>query len=221
MDFPNHHLVHPSPWDRPEAVAMIAYFDDATDCGGRTALVKRRGGNDPDYKLMRGFGLNPWINNRILAEKDLETRDPEAFELRRTLYAREEYLDFRVGTILFHRLDLWHPGTPLLPGRSRAVVNMMYKSEAAGFRITSWHVGWAANAYSAWAAVPPDPPERGKFEEMLERMEGGRGSCWGSRGKAMPTGRKRRQEPCGRGSRHARSAEAVTWTRRNTPREIC
>ena len=27
MDYPNHYLTHPAPWDSPEAVAAILYFD--------------------------------------------------------------------------------------------------------------------------------------------------------------------------------------------------
>jgi hypothetical protein len=119
MDFPNHYLVHPPAWEEPDAVAMIVYFQDARECGGRTALVARTGESDEAYKFpytkMPGFGMLPWINNRTLAERDLESRDPEAHSFRHRLYGREEYLDFRLGTILFYRLDLWHRGTPLLP----------------------------------------------------------------------------------------------------------
>ena len=28
MDYPNHYLTHPPPWNQPEAVAAILYFDD-------------------------------------------------------------------------------------------------------------------------------------------------------------------------------------------------
>src|SRR5262249_62339109 len=49
IDYPNHTLVHPSPWNRPEAVELILYLDDVADCGGATALVapNRPGGPAP------------------------------------------------------------------------------------------------------------------------------------------------------------------------------
>ena len=36
MDYPNHYLTHPAPWDSPEAVAAILYFDHEEECGGAT-----------------------------------------------------------------------------------------------------------------------------------------------------------------------------------------
>jgi hypothetical protein len=176
MDFPNHYLVHPPAFNEPDAVATIVYFEDARVSGGRTSVVPRNGESDEAYRFpytkMPGFGMLPWINNRTLAERDLETRDPEVYSFRQKLYKREEYLDFRLGTILFYRLDLWHRGTPLLPGKSRAVANIIYKKESSAARITSWHVGWAANAYNAWTTKPPVPPGRGRFEVLLEGLEG-------------------------------------------------
>lgn len=45
MDFPNHTLLHPPPFDEPEAVACIIYLSDSNDCGGATHIVPREGMN--------------------------------------------------------------------------------------------------------------------------------------------------------------------------------
>ena len=36
VDYPNHTLAHPSPWDRPEAVELILYLDRQTDRRSRS-----------------------------------------------------------------------------------------------------------------------------------------------------------------------------------------
>ena len=43
VDYPNHTLTHPTPWERPEAVEIIVYYDDIEECGGATAVVPREG----------------------------------------------------------------------------------------------------------------------------------------------------------------------------------
>ena len=45
MDFPNHTLLHPPPFDEPEAVACIIYLSDSMECGGATHIVAREGMN--------------------------------------------------------------------------------------------------------------------------------------------------------------------------------
>lgn len=41
MDYPNHTLLHPPAWDKPEAVAIIIYLTDCKECGGATRVVLR------------------------------------------------------------------------------------------------------------------------------------------------------------------------------------
>ena len=68
VDYPNHTLVHPSPWERPEAVELIIYLDRVEDCAGATALVVREGRDDPAYRWpivdSPGIGDLDWINDR-------------------------------------------------------------------------------------------------------------------------------------------------------------
>ena len=42
-DYPNHSLVHPPEWHRPEAVEIIIYLNDFDECDGATAVVPRQG----------------------------------------------------------------------------------------------------------------------------------------------------------------------------------
>ena len=71
MDYPNHYLTHPSPWDRPDAVAAIVYFDRHEDCGGATRVVPRMGADDEAYRWpytrMPGANGTPWSNDRSAA----------------------------------------------------------------------------------------------------------------------------------------------------------
>ena len=175
-DFPNHTLVVPPPFDQPEAVAMIVYLADWRECGGRTAAVEREGDHDPAYSYpdafahMPGMGDLPWINDRAAAEAFLKQRAPATHAFREALYAREKLVDYFVGTVLFYRLDVWHRGTPLLPDRSRIVMNLVFKRKSTAPHLTSWHVGFARNAYNSSLAVRPFPPERGRFESLLETL---------------------------------------------------
>jgi hypothetical protein len=150
VDYPNHTLTHPSPWDRPEAVELIVYLDRIEDCGGATALVPRRGADDPAYPWpivgSPGIGDLDWINDRTQAEAYLAARRPELAAWRQTLYAREQRVHFKPGDVLFYRHDLWHRGTPLTPGRLRLAHNLTFRKAAAEW-ISVLHVGWAWSAY--------------------------------------------------------------------------
>lgn len=122
IDYPNHTLVHPAPWDRPEAAEIIIYYSHIDDCGGPTAVVPRRGPDDSLYRWpivdSPGIGELPWINDRESAESYLADTRPELAEFRRQLYEREHLVDFRPGTVLLYRHDTWHRGTPLAPAAS-------------------------------------------------------------------------------------------------------
>lgn len=99
VDYPNHTLVHPGPWARPEAVELILYLER-----------------------------------------------PKLAAWRQRLYAREQQVHYAPGDVLFYRHDLWHRGTPLIPGRMRVVQNITYRRAAAEW-ISTLHVGWAWSAY--------------------------------------------------------------------------
>ena len=177
FDYPNHYLTVPPPFSRPDAVAMIVYLDDAGECGGRTAFVPRAGPDDEAYEypkclgMMPGTGPFPWINDRTTAEAFLAEAAPEVHAFRAKLYARERYVDYRVGTVLFYRLDVWHRGTPLIPGARRAVVNLVLKKRKAAAHLTSWHLGFARQMYNTFVVPRPVPPQRGRFELLLESLE--------------------------------------------------
>jgi hypothetical protein len=150
VDYPNHTLAHPPPWDRPEAVELILYLDRVEDCGGATALVPREGPDDPAYRWpivdSPGIGNLPWINDRTSAEADFAQRRPALAGWREQLYAREQRVHYAPGDVLLYRHDLWHRGTPLLPGRLRLAHNITYRKATAEW-ISVLHVGWAWSAY--------------------------------------------------------------------------
>lgn len=150
VDYPNHTLVHPSPWDRPEAVELILYLDDVADCGGATALVARNGIDDPAYRWpivdTPGVAELDYVNDRTHAEVYFAKQRPALAAWRATLYAREQRVRFKSGDVLFYRHDLWHRGTPLTPGRMRLAHNITYRNASAEW-ISVLHVGWAWSAY--------------------------------------------------------------------------
>ena len=150
VDYPNHTLAHPSPWERPEAVELILYLDHLEDCGGATALVPREGREDPAYGWpivdSPGIGALDWINDRAHAEAYFARERPQRVAWRASLYAREQRVRFGPGDILFYRHDLWHRGTPLRPGALRLAHNITYRKATAEW-ISTLHVGWAWSAY--------------------------------------------------------------------------
>ena len=162
VDYPNHTLAHPAPWDRPEAVEMIVYLDDGARCGGATAVVPREGPDDPAYAwplvASPGIGSFPWINDREAAEARIATDRPEWVALRRSLYARERTVAYRRGTVLLYRHDTWHRGTPMHPATRRLAVNLTFRRAEAEW-ISMLQPGWA------WRMYRPD--------QRMERLVAG------------------------------------------------
>jgi hypothetical protein len=153
VDYPNHTLTHPPPWDRPEAVEILLYLSERRECGGATSLVPRSGAGDPAYPWpivhTPGVGALQWINDRATAEALLAEQAPEVAAWRaQHLYARERRADFRIGTVLFYRHDTWHRGTPLELGALRLTLNMTFRLAASEW-ISTLSPGWA------WAMYRP------------------------------------------------------------------
>lgn len=152
VDYPNHTLAHPSPWERPEAVELILYLDRVEDCAGATALVPREGPEDPAYRWpivdSPGIGELDWINDRVQAEAGFARQRPGLADWRQKLYAREARVHYGAGDVLLYRHDLWHRGTPLSQGRLRLAQNLTFRRADAEW-ISTLHSGWA------WAAYRP------------------------------------------------------------------
>ena len=162
IDYPNHTLTHPTPWEKPEAVEMIVYYDHFEDAGGGTAVVPRQGPDDPAYRWpivdSPGIGDLRYINDRPSAEAYFSTQRPELSDWRLSLYEREQHVAFQPGDILFYRHDTWHRGTPMVPGSRRIVQNLTFRRAYAEW-ISTLHVGWAWSAY--------------RDNKFLERLIGG------------------------------------------------
>lgn len=150
VDYPNHTLAHPAPWSKPEAVEVIVYFDDEAETGGGTAVVPRRGDDDPAYRWpivdSPGIGDLRYVNDRESAEAYFAEQRPELSGWRQLLYQREVKAAFKPGDVLLYRHDTWHRGTPMKPGAMRLVQNLTYRRAAAEW-ISTLHVGWAWKAY--------------------------------------------------------------------------
>ena len=150
VDYPNHTLVHPAPWSRPEAVELILYLSEFEECGGPTAVVPREGPDDPAYPwpivATPGVGGLSYVNDRDSAEAYIAAERPEFSALREQLYARERYVAYRPGTVLLYRHDTWHRGTPLVPGTLRLAHNMTFRRADAEW-ISTLHTGWAWAMY--------------------------------------------------------------------------
>lgn len=150
VDYPNHTLVHPAPWDRPEAVELILYLSDHRESGGGTAIVPRTGADDPAYRWpivdSPGIGDLDYVNDRASAEAYLAEVRPQVVDWRNDLYRRERHTTFTEGTVLFYRHDAWHRGTPLLRGGFRLAHNMTYRRAECEW-ISTLHTGWAWKMY--------------------------------------------------------------------------
>ena len=150
VDYPNHTLAHPTPWDRPEAVEMIVYLSNVDDTAGSTALVPRQGSDDPAYRWplvdTPGVGALHYINDRNSAEKYFAEQRPELAAWRQSLYERERWTSFSPGTVLFYRHDVWHRGTPLNVGALRLAHNITYRRAECEW-ISTLHIGWAWSMY--------------------------------------------------------------------------
>tara|TARA_B100001250_G_scaffold342549_1_gene310888 strand:+ start:6299 stop:7351 length:1053 start_codon:yes stop_codon:yes gene_type:complete len=163
MDYPNHTLTHPSKWEEPEAVEIIVYLSDQTQVGGSTAVVPRIGSDDEAYMppLVHSTGIGdiPWINNRSQTEDWFYRNKPEVAELRERLYQREKYTQYRKGSALFYRHDVWHRGTPLNKGTVRFAQNLTFRKAEAPW-INTLHPGWA------WAMYKPDQ----RMERLIAKL---------------------------------------------------
>jgi len=150
MDYGNNTFLHPSEWDKPEAVAMIIYLSDVKQTLGGTSLVTRNGKDDKAYEYpyinMPGQNKHPFINDKTNAEKYFEENNPEIYNFRKNLYQREQILTPNFGDILFYRLDLWHRGTPVKEGEIRFVMNLLWKKKEC-FWINCWNPGWTKWMY--------------------------------------------------------------------------
>ena len=150
-DYPNHTLTHPPHWDNPEAVEIIIYLSDYAECEGATAVVPRRGKNDPAYPwpIMQtpGVGDLSYVNDKAHAEAYLQREAPDVARFREAhLYAREILAGYQFGSVLFYRHDTWHRGTPVKPGALRVVHNMTFKKAQAEW-VNVLHPGWTWSMY--------------------------------------------------------------------------
>ena len=98
--------------DDPLSVAMIVYYSDSDITEGGTRVVPREGDDDIAYQhpyseKISGLGKFPWINDKTDCEKFFENEFPEIFEFRKKLYEREIGVQFKPGTVLFYRHDIW------------------------------------------------------------------------------------------------------------------
>jgi len=149
MDYGNNTILHPD-WHQPDAVTAIVYFDDSDEVAGGTGFVTRTGESDPVYQPpfvhMPGQAGKPFINDRASAEQWFKENDPDAYKLRQQLNEREAVVAFKPGTVLFYRHDLWHRGTPVVPGKLRRVQSLVWiRADARG--CSTWNEGWARQCY--------------------------------------------------------------------------
>lgn len=144
MDYPNHYLTHPPPWDSPEAVEAILYFDDVAQYGGATRVVPHGGPADEAYAWpyvqMPGVGGHEWLNDKEATEKYFRSAAPETARFRARLYEREVPLAYKPGTLLLYRFDTWHRGSPLAADApaARRVLNLVYARSDVR-HITPWN----------------------------------------------------------------------------------
>jgi hypothetical protein len=150
VDYPNHTLVHPPPWSRPEAVEMIIFLDDVEQSGGPTAVVPRQGDDDPLYPWpivqTPGVAEMEYVNNRAVAEAYLHDEYPAVAAFREQLYAREVKTQYQRGSVLFYRHDTWHRGTPVKVGARRMVQNLTFRL-ARSHWLAALHPGWSWGMY--------------------------------------------------------------------------
>eukprot|EP01121_Diplochlamys_sp_Union-15-3_P001674 TRINITY_DN11453_c0_g1_i1.p1 TRINITY_DN11453_c0_g1~~TRINITY_DN11453_c0_g1_i1.p1 ORF type:complete len:351 (+),score=67.33 TRINITY_DN11453_c0_g1_i1:43-1095(+) len=157
IDFPNHNLVYPSGWYDPDVVSCIIYYSDVKHCRGETSFVPRMGDDDPAYSGLYmtntpGFGVIPWINNRVDAEDYLEHHHKDVHDFRKQLYLREVKVSFEVGSVLLYRHDLWHRGNPVAPSTVRYAHNLVFRRADRDW-INNWNAGWATKMYQTTMIV--------------------------------------------------------------------
>ena len=156
VDYPNHTLVHPPPWHKPEAVEVIIFLNDFEESGGPTAVVPRQGDNDPLYPWpivsTPGVSGMRYVNNRHMAEQYLADEFPDVAEFRDQLYEREVKARFRKGSVLLYRHDTWHRGTPVNAGARRMVQNLTFKLARSQW-VSVLHPGWSWGMYRPSATM--------------------------------------------------------------------
>lgn len=150
MDYGNNTFLHPPSWNNPEAVAAIVYFSNTKETSGSTAVVPRLGDNDELYQQpyinMPGQNKFKFYNNKNIAEKYFKKIYPKIYQFRKQLYEREILPEFEVGDILFYRLDIWHRGTPVLNGKIRKVMNLLWRKKESTW-INNWNPGFTKKMY--------------------------------------------------------------------------
>lgn len=131
MDYGNHTFLCPNTWDEPEVLSAILYYDDSEICSGGTAIVPRTGPSDEAYKMpyinMPGQAGMEFANQKYVAEAIVKNKNPEMYEFRQKLYEREVKVNFKKGSLLLYRHDVWHRGTEVNEGTSRRVHNFVWK----------------------------------------------------------------------------------------------
>jgi len=158
MDYGNNQWSVPQ-LGRPQAVAAIVYYSDTRKTGGATAIVPRRGQDDPVYQWpaqtnMPGIGGIPFSNDRVHAEVIF---DGAAADIRRQCYEREILPVFEPGDVLLYGLDTWHRGTPVLPGQVRYTHNLMWSTPSSD--VQQWNRGFLQKMYY------------GDFERFISALE--------------------------------------------------
>lgn len=103
-----------------------------------------------DTGTVAGFGKYPWINDKELTEEYFWTHaEKDVYEFRQKLYAREKFVKFNKGSVLFYRHDVWHRGRPILINHQRIVCNMVFK-KSNNDRVNHWNPGFGKSpAYSS------------------------------------------------------------------------
>lgn len=157
MDYGNNQWDMPMP-KQVDAVAALVYYSDTSETGGATAIVAREGDNDPIYQWpyihMPGIAGKEFINQRKEAE---ESMPEDSATIREQCYAREIVPTFRPGDVLLYRLDTWHRGTPVYPGKVRYVHNLLWAKDSSG--IQQWNPGFTRAMYA------------GPFEHFISALE--------------------------------------------------
>lgn len=150
MDYGNNTFLHPSKWEKPEAVSVIIYLSDISETGGGTSLVPKNFETEKFYTLpylkMPGIQSYSFNNEKQCAEEYFKEHYPEVFKFRQKLYQHEIKPEPKKGDILFYRLDLWHRGTPVKEGKVRFVMSLVFKKKEC-FWINQWNSGWTKKMY--------------------------------------------------------------------------
>ena len=160
-DYGNNTFLHPVNWNTPEQVAAIIYYSDSDECAGGTAVVPRRGEEDPAYKFplinQVGYGHHviantpkpsDFMNDKDTCEKYFE-KFPKVHAFRQSLYKREIKASFKPGTMLLYRMDIWHRGTAVAADSHRIVQNLAWARNDCPWYGT-WNSGFARKMYMGY-----------------------------------------------------------------------